>query len=81
MLGHRNVATTQTYLGVNYASVREAVEEMALDADQQVDDLLDGALKKQKDAALFLELARRGYDLSSLRRVAAPTATEIVKLG
>ena len=81
MLGHRNVATTQTYLGVNYASVREAVEEMALDADQQIDDLLDSALKKQKDAALFLELARSGYDLSSLRRVAAPTATEIVKIG
>ena len=81
MLGHRNVATTQTYLGVNYASVREAVEEMALDADQQVDDLLDGALKKQKAAALFLELARRGYDLSSLCRVVAPTATEIVKIG
>ena len=81
MLGHRNVATTQTYLGVNYASVREAIEDMALDADQQVDDLLDGALKKQEDEALFLELALRGYDLSGLRRVEAPTATEIVKIG
>ena len=30
MLGHRNVATTQKYLGVNYASVRAAVEEMAV---------------------------------------------------
>ena len=29
MLGHKNVATTQKYLGVNYASVRDAVEKMA----------------------------------------------------
>ena len=29
MLGHKNVATTQRYLGVNYASVRDAVEKMA----------------------------------------------------
>ena len=30
MLGHKSVATTQKYLGVNYTSVREAVEEMAV---------------------------------------------------
>ena len=29
MLGHKSVATTQKYLGVNYASVRDAVEKMA----------------------------------------------------
>ena len=28
MLGHKNVTTTQGYLGVNYAKVREAVESM-----------------------------------------------------
>ena len=27
MLGHRSVATTQKYLGVNYASVRDALEK------------------------------------------------------
>ena len=30
MLGHKSVATTQEYFGVNYASAREAVEEMAV---------------------------------------------------
>ena len=30
LLGHRNVSTTQSYLGVNYADAREAVEEIAL---------------------------------------------------
>ena len=31
MLGHKSIATTQKYLGVNYASVREAVQKISLD--------------------------------------------------
>ena len=30
LLGHRNVATTQKYIGVNYATARETVEAIAL---------------------------------------------------
>ena len=30
LLGHRSVATTQKYIGVNYATARQAVEGMAL---------------------------------------------------
>ena len=33
MLGHKSVATTQKYLGVNYASVREALEAMSLESE------------------------------------------------
>lgn len=33
MLGHRSVATTQKYLGVNYASVRQAIEEIAVSGE------------------------------------------------
>ena len=33
MLGHKSIATMQKYLGVNYASVREAVQKMSLDSD------------------------------------------------
>ena len=33
MLGHKSVATTQKYLGVNYANVRNALEEMSLDSE------------------------------------------------
>ena len=33
LLGHRNVATTQKYIGVNYATARETVEAMALAAE------------------------------------------------
>ena len=29
MLGHKSIATTQKYLGVNYASVREALQKMS----------------------------------------------------
>ena len=33
MLGHKSIATTQKYLGINYASVREAVQKMSLDSE------------------------------------------------
>ena len=79
MLGHRNVATTQKYLGVNYASVRKAVEEMAVSGELHTTVLLGSLLKKEADETLFLELALRGYDLSSLRD--NPTTAEIVKIG
>ena len=79
MLGHKSVTTTQKYLGVNYTSVREALEEMALESELHIGGLLGSALKKEADATLFLELAHRGYDLSKLRDE-EPTA-EIVKIG
>ena len=33
LLGHRNVSTTQKYIGVNYATARETVEAIALEAN------------------------------------------------
>ena len=79
MLGHKSVATTQKYLGVNYANIKEAVEEMAVAGELNIHGLLGGAIKKEKDETLFLELALRGYDLSSLRENDEPTA-EIVRI-
>ena len=40
--------------------------------------LLGSSLKKEADETLFLELALRGYDLSSLRD--NPTTAEILKI-
>ena len=80
MLGHKSVATTQKYLGVNYTSVREAVEEMSLESELNINGLPGSSLKKEADATLFLELARRGYDLSSLRENDDTTVAEIVKI-
>ena len=34
VLGHKNVATTQAYLGVNYASLKDAVEAIAFTTNQ-----------------------------------------------
>ena len=91
LLGHRNVSTTQKYIGVNYATAREAVEAMALEAkasssERDRTDLLSrsfrflgGELKGTADETLFLELALRGYDLSKLRED-EPTP-EIIKIG
>ena len=87
LLGHRNISTTQKYLGVNYADAREAVEGMALASEPYRTLLLSrsfrflGAeLKQTADETLFLELALRGYDLSKLRENDETTA-EIVKIG
>ena len=56
MLGHRNVATTQKYLGVNYATVREAVEEMAVSSQLHTSDLLGSSLKKKPTKHCSLSL-------------------------
>ena len=81
MLGHKSVATTQKYLGVNYASVRDALEEMAVSGELHRTPLLGSSLKKEADEALFLELALRGYDLSKLRENAeTETPAEIVNI-
>ena len=79
MLGHRNVATTQKYLGVNYANIKVAVEEMSL-AGELHKSFWGSSITKESDEALFLELARRGYDLTRLQeKIKAPA--EIVKIG
>ena len=85
LLGHRNVATTQKYIGVNYATAREAVEAMALRSERDRTILLSGSfrflggeLKQTADETLFLELALRGYDLSKLRD--NETTAEIIAL-
>ena len=79
MLGHKSIATTQKYLGVNYASVREALQKMSLDGELHERGLLGTSLKNTKDETLILELALRGFDLSSLRDNTEETA-EIVKI-
>ena len=78
LLGHRNVSTTQKYLGVNYATARQACESMAVDS-QPYRTLLSGSLKLEADETLFLELALRGYNLSKLRD--EETTAEIIKIG
>ena len=80
MLGHRNVATTQKYLGVNYASVRQAIEEIAISGELHERHILGSSIKKVTDETLFLELAHRGYNLSKLRNREDTTA-EILKIG
>ena len=82
LLGHRSVSTTQKYLGVNYASARETVEAIAIGYERDLIPLLSGSIKTYPYETLFLELARRGYDLSKpLRPDDEETTAEIVKIG
>ena len=89
MLGHKSIATTQKYLGVNYASVREAIQKMSLDSELHENNLLGSSLKDTPNETLLLELALRGLDLSKPLRAdepETPAETEthtgvIVKIG
>ena len=63
MLGHQSISTTQKYLGVNYVSVREASEMMALGIKTSK---LIKPLHRLADEQLFMELARRGYNTAKI---------------
>ena len=80
MLGHKSIATTQEYFGVNYANVREAVQKMSLDAELHEIGFFGSSLKKEDTETLLLELALRGIDVSKLRDD-EPITAEIVQIG
>lgn len=79
LLGHRNVSTTQQYLGVNYADAREAVEAISLDSESYRRPKMYNSLKKNDDETLISELVRRGYNLPRLRE--EDTIGEVIKIG
>jgi len=59
LLGHSNVATTQVYIGVNYVTVRDAVEAMSLDAEDKPSDPLDAFSEEQ----LVTKMIALGYEV------------------
>ena len=79
LLGHRNISTTQKYLGVNYADAKAAVEAIALITESDRNDVLSNSLKKIDDETLITELRKRGYNRTKLRE--NETSAEIVKIG
>lgn len=79
LLGHRNISTTQKYLGVNYADARAAVESIALITESDRRHLSSHSLSENDDDALRRELARRGYSVTRLRE--NETTAEIVRIG
>ena len=79
LLGHRNISTTQKYLGVNYADAKAAVEAIALISESDRNHLLYNSITDIPSEILFLELTRRGYDPRDLRD--NETTAEILKIG
>ena len=79
LLGHRNIATTQNYLGVNYADARAAVEAIALMTESDRSILSSRSLEEINDDTLIRELQRRGYGISNPRE--KQTTAEIIKIG
>ena len=80
LLGHRNVATTQDYLGVNYADARAAVESIALISESDRMPILSDSAKNLNDETLLTEPAKRGYKLASDPKNPRQTA-DIIKIG
>ena len=66
MLGHKSVVTTQRYLGVNYASVRDASEAMSISAESNRSVQTLSSINEASDDVLLIELLRRGYDVARL---------------
>ena len=79
LLGHRNISTTQKYLGVNYADAKAAVEAIALITESDRIPLSSHSLADFDDDALRSELEKRGYNISGQRD--NETTAEIVKIG
>lgn len=66
MLGHKSVVTTQRYLGVNYASVRDASEAMSIHSESNRSVQTLSSVNDASDDVLLIELLRRGYDVARL---------------
>ncbi|RKU06649.1 recombinase XerD [Candidatus Poribacteria bacterium] len=66
MLGHKSVVTTQRYLGVNYASVRDASEAMSIHSELNVSAKTLSSVNDASDDEILIELLRRGYDVAQL---------------
>ena len=72
MLGHKSVVTTQRYLGVNYASVRDASEAMSVHAECNVSMKTLHSVNEASDDELLIELLRRGYDVAQVLQKKEP---------
>ena len=79
LLGHRNISTTEKYLGVNYADAKAAVESIALISESDRSPLSSDSLSEIDDETLQRELTRRGYNVT--RQQENETTAEIVKIG
>ena len=78
LLGHRNISTTQKYLGVNYADAKAAVELIALMTESDRIPLLYNSLGDIDDETLRSELEKRGYNVTGQRE--KETTAEIVNI-
>ena len=59
LLGHKSVATTQAYIGINYVSAQDAVEAMSLTAEDAPKDPLDDFPPEQ----LITKVIEMGYEV------------------
>ncbi len=78
LLGHRNISTTQKYLGVNYADAKAAVEAIALMSESDRSPLSARSWEEIDDETLRSELEKRGYNVTG--QLDNETTAEIVNI-
>lgn len=66
MLGHKDVKTTQEYLGVSYAKAQAASKAIELKRAGNRTRVLLHSLDEVETDPLVMELARRGFDVSPI---------------
>jgi len=72
LLGHKNVVTTQEYLGVSYSKLKKGCDQISVSRLNRRPVLYNSLAEIEADT-MILELGRRGYNIDALLEEAPPT--------
>ena len=65
LLGHKNVVTTQEYLGVSYSKLKKGCDQISV-SRLNTSAVLYNSLAEIEVDTMILELGRRGYNIDAL---------------
>ena len=68
LLGHKNVVTTQEYLGVSYSKLKKGCDQISV-SRLNTRPVLYNSLAEIEADTMILELGRRGYNIDVLLEV------------
>ena len=68
LLGHKNVVTTQEYLGVSYSRLKKGCDQISV-SRLNTSEVLYNSLAEIEADTMILELGRRGYNIDALLEV------------
>ena len=68
LLGHKNMVTTQEYLGVSYSKLKKGCDRIPV-SRLNTNPALHNSLAEIETDTMILELGRRGYNIDDLSEV------------